>query len=322
MKKKKRKKADKVNRRKLSLQAIRKREAELRKRTFFDPTYDLVFKKIFAKMKTLIHFLNAVLRLEGNRRLVYAKFLGSTINLSRSDKKRKINRFDIHACTADGQFVDVEMQRVGHEDFLDRVELYSAMLSINSKIHMNNELTTEQLENHPYLMPTVYSIWICNFKVDFCTSFHEEIALYRSSDVGKSEALPVYAKKKYIIIDLTRFVPQKENSPESEWLKLFKTMPQAKRAPKGLDGVMGDVYERMKVKNATSKFIKKVALYMERDERLTRLGTARREAKAEGFAEGEVKGEAKGIAKVMKLLRAKRASPDLIAAVSAALAIK
>ena len=75
---------------------------------------------------------------------------------------------------------------------------------------------------------------------------------------------------------------------------------------------MGDVYERMKVKNATSKFIKKVALYMERDERLTRLGTLR-EAKAEGLAEGE----AKGIAKVMKLLRAKRVSPNLIAAVQA-----
>ena len=108
MKKKKWKKADKVNRHKLCQQAIRKREAELRKRTFFDPTYDLVFKKIFAKMKTLIHFLNAVLRLEGDRRLVYAKFLGSTINLSRPDKKRKINRFDVHACTADGRFVDVE----------------------------------------------------------------------------------------------------------------------------------------------------------------------------------------------------------------------
>ena len=310
MKKKKRKKADKVNHRKLCQQAIRKREAKLRKQTFFDPTYDLVFKKIFAKMKTLIHFLNAVLRLEGDRRLVYAKFLGSTINLSRIDKKRKINRFDIHACTADGYFVDVEMQRVGHEDFLDRVELYSAMLTINSKIHMNSELTEDQRKYHPYRMPTVYSIWICNFEVDFCSSYHEEIALYRSSDLGKREALPVYPKKKYIIIDLTKYVPQKDNSPENEWLKLFKMMPQAKRTPKGLDGVMSDVYERMKIKNATSKFIKKVATYMDKEEIWTRLGTARRE------------GEANGIAKVMKLLRAKGASPDLIAAVSAALAIK
>ena len=38
---------------------------------------------------------------------------------------------------------------------------------------------------------------------------------------------------------------------------------------------------------------------------------------AKGKAKGIAEGEAKGIAKVMKLLRAKRASPDLIAAVQA-----
>ena len=43
---------------------------------------------------------------------------------------------------------------------------------------------------------------------------------------------------------------------------------------------------------------------------------------AEAFLKGEAKGMAKGRAKVMKLLRAKRVSPDLIAAVSAALTIK
>ncbi len=45
----------------------------------------------------------------------------------------------------------------------------------------------------------------------------------------------------------------------------------------------------------------------------TRLGTARRE----GIAEGEARGEAKGISKVLKLLRSKRVSPDVLAAVRA-----
>ncbi|MBR6450135.1 MAG: hypothetical protein IKS96_09360, partial [Fibrobacter sp.] len=135
-------------------------------------------------------------------------------------------------------------------------------------------------------MPPVYSIWICNFDVPFCESYHEEIALYRSSDVGKSKALPIYAKKRYIIIDLTKFVPKKNGSPESEWIKLFKTMPRAKRTPKGIDDVMDDVYERLRIGNATSKFIKKVATYMVTKEEIwTRLGTARRE----GFADGEAK---------------------------------
>ena len=53
----------------------------------------------------------------------------------------------------------------------------------------------------------------------------------------------------------------------------------------------------------------------------TRLGTARREGIAEGEARGIVKGEArgkaKGIAAVLKLLRSKRVSPDVLAAVQA-----
>ena len=55
-----------ANRRKSRLQAIKKAEAKLRKRTFFDPTYDIVFKKLFEKTETLVHFLNAILHLVEN----------------------------------------------------------------------------------------------------------------------------------------------------------------------------------------------------------------------------------------------------------------
>ena len=79
-------------------------------------------------------------------------------------------------------------------------------------------------------------------------------------------------------------------------------MPKAKRAPKGIDDVMDDVYERLRIGNATSKFIKKVATYMVTKEEIwTRLGTARRE----GFAEGEAKGEAKAEAKANKKIAAR-----------------
>ena len=287
---KKRKKANKVNRKKLRQRVIRKTEANLRKQIFFDPTYDPVFKKIFEKMETLVHFLNAILHLEGQQRIVYAKSLKSTINLSSPAKKQKIARFDVHARTADGKFIDIEMQRVGHEDFLDCIELYSSLLSINAKILMDSECFPKKRADHPYRMPPVYSIWICNFDVPFCDSYHEEIALYRSSDVKKSNPLPIYPKKKYIIIDLTKFVPQKESSPENEWMNLFKMMPKVKRTPKNVDSVVDDVYERLRISNATSKFIKKVATYMVTKEEIwTRLGTARRE----GFADGEAKAEAK-----------------------------
>jgi hypothetical protein len=102
------------------------------------------------------------------------------------------------------------------------------MLSVNSKITFDKESFRRQLKDHPYRMPSVYSIWICNFPVPFCDRCHEEFALYRVSDVGKSAPLPIYKKKRYIVIGLTKYIPKNSRSPENEWLKLFKTMPQAK----------------------------------------------------------------------------------------------
>ncbi len=317
---KNRKKANKINRRRSRLQAIRHAEAKLRKQTFFDPTYDTVFKKIFEKMRTLIHFLNAILHLEEPNQFVYAEPIKPTINLSTPAKKQKIARFDIHARTANGQFIDIEMQRANHEDFLERVELYSSLLTVNAKIIMDSEIPLQQRTDHPYRMPWVYSIWICNFDVDFCKSYHEEISLFRHSDLGTPNPLPVYPKKRYIIVDLTKYIPKKDNSPEDKWIRLFKNASKARRAPKVNDSVLDDVYERLKISNATSKFIKKVATDMVTKEEIsTRMGTARREGFAEGEAKGLAKGEAKGKAKMAKFLRAKGVSAKLL---NAALAIK
>ncbi len=89
-------------------------------------------------------------------------------------------------------------------------------------------------------------------------------------------------------------------------MDLFKLMPTAKRIPANIDSVLKDVYERLQVKNSPKRFIAKVAKDMvDKREISTRLGTARRE------------GEANGIEKVVKLLRSKRVSPDLLSAVQA-----
>ena len=193
-------KINKTDRQSLRQQAIRKKEAELKKRTFFDPTYDVVFKKIFEKPKTLIHFLNAILHFDDKHKIISIENLKPTVKLSSLTTKQKTARFDIHARTMDGRFIDIEMQRASHEDFLDRIELYSSLLTINAKITLDNEISKKERTEHPYRMPTVYSIWICNFNVDFCKDYREEFALFRLSDLKKSKPLPVYTKKSYIVI--------------------------------------------------------------------------------------------------------------------------
>ena len=278
-------------------QAIQKKKAELKKQAFFDPTYDPTFKKIFQKTSNLVHFLNSVLHLEGMRRIVYVERLKPSIRLTICDKVPKLVCFDIHARTANGDFFDVEMQRASQEDFLDRIEFYSAMLSVNAKMALISEATKKHLKEHPYLMPKVYSIWICNFNVDFCNSCREEFALYRASDVGKPDALPIYPKKRYIIIDLTKYVPKRGNSPENEWIKLFKTMPYARRAPRCKDEIFAEIYECMRINKSTDKFITEVATNMvDRYEYNASMSYARRVGLERGLAEGRAEGRERGLA--------------------------
>lgn len=292
--------------------AVIQQEAILRKQTFFDPTYDPVFKKIFEKKATLIHFLNAILHFEKGREISRIETLKKNVKLSKAKEGDESVCFDVHACTTDGSFIDIEMQRAEHEDFRDRVDLYSSLLAINAKITMDKDSTTEQQADHPYLMPNVYSIWLCNFDVDFCNSYREELGVFRFSDLGCPNALPIFPKKRYIIVDITKFVPGKGNTLERQWIELFKLMPTAKRIPANIDSVLKDVYERLQVKNSPKRFIAKVAKDMvDKREISTRLGTARREGIAEGEAKAKKKFEAEK-QKMAEYFRSRGVPEDVI----------
>ena len=154
--------------------------------------------------------------------------------------------------------------------------------------------------------------------MDFCKHYREELALYRASDVGKPKALPIYPKKRYIIIDLTKYIPKKDNSPENEWIGLFKTMPLIKRAPKCRDEIIAEVYECMRIDKSTDEFITEVATNMiDRDEYNASISYARRTGLEQGEALGVAKTERKFAARDKKrlaFLRSKRIPKDIIAA--------
>ena len=267
--------------------------------------------------------MNAVLHLEGDSRIKSVKHLMPTVKLRNQVGKEKQGCFDIHAKTMCGKYIDVEMQRASQEDFLDRIELYSTLLSANAKIAMDAEIPAKQREQHPYLMPTVYSIWICNFKVPFCKHFREELALYRTADVGKPHPLTIYPKKKYIIIDLTRFVPQEDNTQENQWIELFWNMPTANAMPRGIDKVVRAVYRQLLVNKATASFITEVATDMiDRDEYNACISYARNKGLAEGEKRGKAKAKKKFATekkKIAQFLQSKGVSVKLL---NAAMAIK
>lgn len=259
----------------------------IRQHTFLDPTRDKVFKEIFSKDVTLIHFLNAVLHLPEERKIVSIERKKPASTLTSAIDKEEV-RFDVHAKLNNNEFIDLEMQRASHEDFADRVELYADQLSIESKIHFDSQRTEAEKEDHPYLMPSTYCVWICNFPVDFCESYREELGLFRFSSLGNPDALPVYAKKRYILLDLSKVDAKvlNLNTTETEWLELFTRMASAKDAPKTKDPVIADVYRRMMVSAMEKNFITEVATSMVTEAEIsTRIGTARREGREEACKE-------------------------------------
>lgn len=253
---------------------------------FFDPTYDVVFKKLFSRDETLIHFLNTVLRLRGRNRIKSIVRRKPAIVLTSKIGREEV-RFDIHAKLGNGKFIDMEMQRASHDDFLCRVDLYASQLAINSKMEFDKSRPAKERKEHPYRMPQTYSIWICNFRVPFCRSYREELGLFRLGDAGKSDTLPVYDKKRYIVYDLTRYKPSGKNTAEDLWMDVFTQMAKAEKAPKTGDKVIANVYRQMKVQESTENFVTEVATGMVTQAEIsTRLGSARRAGHRAGLLQG------------------------------------
>lgn len=119
--------------------------------------------------------------------------------------------------------------------------------------------------------------------------------------------MPVYPKKRYIIIDLTKYVPQEGNSPEKQWIELFRNMPTAKEVPPGTDKAIRDVYGDMLVSKANKSFITEVATNMDEGEIMMMKAAIRRveTARRKGFAEGKKSGEVRGEARTRKKIKAR-----------------
>lgn len=264
---------------------IKRQIAEIKKCTFLDPTIDIVFKRLFSVNRILIHFLNAILHLPDKDRIVFVQPQKKvSVKLSTALGSEEV-RFDIHAKLNNGDVIDLEMQRAGHSDFLDRIELYASQLTINSKISFDKARTDKERVSHPYLMPRTYSVWLCNFNVPFCKTYREELGVYRRSDIGKRGSSAIYDKKRYIIIDLTKY-KSCANPQEAEWLYFFTHVATAKAMPATKDGVIADAYARLKVKSNSEEFISEVAYAMvTKAEILTRLNDARVEGHKEGRKE-------------------------------------
>src|SRR5207249_4888715 len=96
-------------------------------RTGIDPTVDFAFKRLFGTDENaplLIHFLNAVLGGEGDRRILSVEFL--TPIHDREADKDKLVIVDVRARDQTGRQIIVEMQVVVPKAFQERILYYWA----------------------------------------------------------------------------------------------------------------------------------------------------------------------------------------------------
>ena len=296
---------------------------------FLLPYYAETFRVLMDDKDTIRDLLNSVLGFDLNHEIVDLSYeFEKPIDVFMPEDDPA--RLDVWVSTKDNRYFNVEMQNWGHSFFYDRVQLYNAYQTLRGKYDYNRSqyfksLSKEERKSRFYELPETVSIWFCNFRILKSRKiFKDTWAFYSENDVinsnKKKPALPIFAKNRYIIVDLPNFIRlrKKIGSREDYWLMLLSQGPL--EVPETSDPIFANARNRLRVSRIKPELLKAMEAKMFDDKHVREAIEA--EAYLKGEAKGMAKGLAKGKAKVMKILRVKGASPDLIAAVSAALAIK
>ena len=339
-----RKKEYKMNR---NCAVIRKKPIPeaFRGKVYLDPTYDPAFKELFASKDALKDFLDGVLGLDGNDKIKDLRFRFEEPVEFRVPQRKKVI-FDIFATTGSGRFLNIEMQRVEHDFFIDRAILYKAFLVIKGRKEMEESpefkaLPGKEQKKCRYQLPETVSIWICDFDLPYATGeYLDEWALYSRHSVDNGSAVPLSEKNRYIFLSVPNFTKSADevNGAAEMWLYLLNHARDGGELPAFGSGIVEEALERIRVENAADELLsdqeKDMSLKEDyqivlasatiraQEEGLAKgLAEGREKGLAEGLAEGREKGLAEGRAKglaegqrqMADFLRSKGVSEELIA---------
>ena len=168
-----------------------------------DPTTDFIFKQIFGDTKNkvpLISLLNAILGGDPTIKDV-------TIQNTEMDKNypdEKSCRLDVYAVTADGVYLDIEIQRRDTGEIPDRSAYYLSKL-----------ITASTSAGKKYNQSRAISIWIMKEnlhkgEISIRKSAKEEIVLCAKPTVYDKEFAPYSNKGRIILLFLDKFEHDKE----------------------------------------------------------------------------------------------------------------
>ena len=128
--------------------------------------------------------------------------------------------------------------------------------------------------------------------VDFMRDgiYHDEIALYNKSCIGKAGCVPITMKNKYIVIDLTKFNKpfDKLESDEDSWLYILKNAGTSRSSLKFDNPAIEDALRRIECGSASEELLIRQA-------NMTDYINVCRTAVAESYDDGYEKGCEKGL---------------------------
>ncbi|MBR2308640.1 MAG: PD-(D/E)XK nuclease family transposase [Fibrobacter sp.] len=241
--------------------------------------------------------------------------------------QRKKVIFDIFAMTGSGRFLNIEMQRLEHDYFIDRTILYKAFLVIKGRKEMEESAEFKALQKYEqekrrYQLPEGISVWICDFDLPDAKGEHwDEWALYSKHAVRNGMAVPLSKKNKYIFLSVPNFTKSADEVKGSAevWLYLLNHARDGGELPDFGSDIVEEALDRIRVENADDKLLEAQEHDMTTKEDYE-CWAAGKIIAAE--ARGEAKGESKGHADAIDVFQELGASPEMIAEAKARLAAK
>ena len=229
---------------------------------YLDPKCDPAFRALFDSEDALVNFLNAILHLDGENTIQSLTYTVQQEEIFRLPEPYRV-KFDIGARTKGGKRIDVEMQQLKQNDYIDRMMIYNAFLLLRAKSDFNKEIDFRNLpdtkkKKYRYKLPEVYSTWILDYPVQFMENvYRDEVGLYNMSSVSKEGCIPISSKNKYIIVDLTKFNKPKDKlgNDEDRWLYILKNAGSSSSLPEFDNPTFEDALRRIECDSANDELL-------------------------------------------------------------------
>ncbi|MBR6834120.1 MAG: PD-(D/E)XK nuclease family transposase [Fibrobacter sp.] len=276
---------------------------------FLLPNYSETFRILMDDKDTIRDVLNSLLQLDHDHEITDLEYeFEKPIDIFMPEDDP--SRLDVWVSTRDNRYLNIELQNKVHSFLFDRMQIYNADLTLRGKYEYNRSerfknLSEEERKRRYYELPETVSIWLCNFPILKSKDIFKDIwSVYSECDVRTGNALPLFPKNKYIVIDLPNFVRLRKGvgSREDFWLRLISRGPL--QVPSTEDPIFEAARNRLRVSRVKPEFLKALEANMfDRHEYEV--------LEADAFFKGEACGVEKGIEKGVKQEREKNDAQKL-----------